>query len=57
MTSWPTPSPTSMPVIVACAADSVVARSAVRLGSAGRYMSIVSGPSAVSEPRTSTSCR
>ena len=57
MTSWPTPRPTSMPVIVAWAADSVVARSAVRFGRAGRYMSIVSGPSAVSEPRTSTSCR
>ena len=46
-----------MPVIVAWAAASVVARSAVRLGSAGRYMSMVSGPSAVSEPSTSTSCR
>ena len=57
MTSCPRPSPTSMPVIVACAAASVVARSAVRLGSAGRYMSMVSGPSAVSEPSTSTSCR
>ena len=52
ITSCPNASPTRVPVSVSCAVDDVVARSAVRAGSAGRYMSIVSGPSATSAPST-----
>ncbi len=40
---------------VNCTAADVVAKSATIAGSAGRYMSMVSGPTAISEPRTSTS--
>jgi len=44
-----------VPVSVNCTAAGVVDRLSVMLGSAGRYMSMVSGPMAMSEPSTSTS--
>ena len=53
--SWPSASPTSVPVNVSWTAADVVSRSSTIVGSAGRYMSIVSGPSAISAPRTRTS--
>ncbi len=55
MTSWPTERPSSMPVSVSCTAESPAWRSSAIRGNAGRYMSIVSGPSAISAPSTSTS--
>ena len=55
--SWPSASPASVPVRVSWTAADVVPRSSTIVGSAGRYMSIVSGPSAISAPRTSTSRR
>ena len=56
ITSWPTARPRSIPVSVSCTAESLARRSSPICGKAGRYMSIVSGPSAISAPRTRTSC-
>lgn len=55
ITNWPRASPRSMPVSVSWTAESVAWRSSAMRGNAGRYMSIVSGPSAISAPSTSTS--
>ncbi len=55
MTSWPTARPSSMPVSVSWTAESLARRSSAIRGNAGRYMSMVSGPSAISAPSTSTS--
>ena len=55
--SCPKARPPSIPVRVSCVADSETPRSAEMIGKAGRYMSIVSGPSAISAPRTRTSWR
>ncbi len=52
ITSWPRPSPSSVPVSVSWAAADVVSRSSAIAGRAGRYMSMVSGPSAISAPST-----
>ncbi len=52
MTSWPSASPASVPVSVNCTTDDDTERSSAIRGSAGRYMSMVSGPSATSRPRT-----
>src|SRR5699024_4206772 len=49
-TSWPSASPTTNAVSVNCSVPSSVARSPVIVGSEGRYMSIDSGPKAVSPP-------
>jgi hypothetical protein len=56
-TSWPRASPSRVPVRVSCTVGDVVASSSVIVGSDGRYMSMVSGPSAISAPSTSTSRR
>ena len=50
--SWPNASPASVPVSVSCATDDDTESSSAMLGSAGRYMSMVSGPSATSRPST-----
>ena len=50
--SWPSANPASVPVSVSCATDEDTDRSSAILGSAGRYMSMVSGPSATRAPRT-----
>ncbi len=52
--SWPNARPTSVPVSVSCTAAALACRSVVIVGSDGRYMSMVSGPSAVRKPSTST---
>ena len=52
--SCPNASPTSVPVSVSCTAAALACRSVVIVGSDGRYMSIVSGPSAVRKPSTRT---
>ena len=44
-----------MPVSVSWTAESLAARSSAIRGNAGRYMSMVSGPSAISAPSTITS--
>ena len=54
MTSWPSARPASVPVSVSCTAAAVVAKSSVIAGSAGRYMSMVNGPIAMSEPSSTT---
>ncbi len=51
--SWPRANPASVPVSVSCATDEDTDRSSAILGSAGRYMSMVSGPSATRAPSTS----
>ena len=53
--SWPSARPSSVPVSVSWTVGDVVASSSVIVGSAGRYMSMVSGPSAMSAPKISTS--
>src|SRR5919199_752394 len=50
-TSWPIARPTRVPVRVSWTIADVVPSSAVMVGSAGRYMSIVSGPTATNAPR------
>ena len=50
--SWPSASPASVPVSVSCTTDDDTDRSSAMRGSAGRYMSMVSGPSATSRPST-----
>ena len=52
MTSWPSARPTNVPASVSCTADDGVFRSSAMAGSAGRYMSMVSGPRAMSAPST-----
>ncbi len=52
-TSWPTPRPTRNTARVSCNTASVEPRSSAMSGRAGRYMSIDSGPNAVSPPRMS----
>src|SRR3954451_4041032 len=52
-TSCPSASPTRVPVRVSWTAADVVSSSVVIVGSAGRYMSMVSGPSATKAPRVS----
>ena len=52
-TSWPSARPTRVPVRVSWTAADVVSSSRVMVGSAGRYMSMVSGPRATKAPRTS----
>ena len=48
--SWPSANPTIVPVRVSWMAAAVVSKSASSTGKAGRYRSIVNGPSAVSAP-------
>jgi hypothetical protein len=55
ITSWPNARPPSIPVSVSWVAESEAFRSAASAGNAGRYMSMVIGPSAMSAPSTSTS--
>ena len=50
--SWPSANPARVPVSVSCATDEDTDRSSAIFGSAGRYMSMVSGPSATKAPRT-----
>jgi hypothetical protein len=50
--SWPSASPASVPVKVSWATDDDTPNSSPMPGSAGRYMSMVSGPSATRAPRT-----
>jgi len=57
ITSCPRPSPSRVPVSVNCTVAEDVSRSVLIVGSAGRYMSMVNGPSAMSAPSTSTSRR
>ena len=45
-------SPASVPVSVSCTTDDDTDKSSAICGSAGRYMSMVSGPSATSRPST-----
>ena len=52
MISWPSASPASVPVSVNCTTDEDTDSSSAIRGSAGRYMSMVSGPSATSRPST-----
>ena len=55
-TSWPSANPARVPVSVSCATDDDTLSSSAMLGRAGRYMSIVSGPSATREPSTKIIC-
>jgi len=50
--NWPSAKPANVPVRVSCTTDEDTERSSAILGSAGRYMSIVSGPSATMTPST-----
>ena len=50
--SWPSANPASVPVRVSCTTDEDTDRSSAIFGSAGRYMSMVSGPSATMTPST-----
>ena len=50
--SWPRANPASVPVKVSWMTDEDTARSSAIFGSAGRYMSMVSGPSATITPST-----
>ena len=50
--SWPSANPARVPVSVSCATDDETDRSSAIFGSAGRYMSMVSGPSATNAPST-----
>ncbi len=50
--SWPSANPASVPVRVSCTTDEDTERSSAIFGSAGRYMSMVSGPSATMTPST-----
>src|SRR3954471_1115843 len=50
--NWPSANPANVPVRVSCTTDDDTERSSAILGSAGRYMSIVSGPSATMTPST-----
>ncbi len=52
ISSCPRARPMRVPVRVSWTAAEVVPRSSTIEGSAGRYMSMVSGPTAISEPRT-----
>src|SRR5206468_11351497 len=53
--SWPSARPRRYAESVCCTRAGVTANSAASVGSAGRYMSIASGPSAITRPRTSVS--
>ena len=48
--SWPSAKPASVPVRVSCTTDEDTDNSSAIFGSAGRYMSMVSGPSATMTP-------
>src|SRR4051812_13420309 len=50
--NWPSANPANVPVRVSCTTDDDTERSSAILGRAGRYMSIVSGPSATMTPST-----
>jgi hypothetical protein len=54
ISNWPSARPASVPVSVSWTAAAVVCRSSVMVGSAGRYMSMVSGPIAMRIPSTPT---
>ncbi len=50
--SWPSASPANVPVSVNWTTDEVTSNSSAMRGSAGRYISMVSGPRAINAPRT-----
>ena len=50
--SWPSANPASVPVSVSCTTDEDTDNSSAIFGSAGRYMSMVSGPNAIRLPST-----
>ena len=55
ISSWPSARPVTHAVNVSCTTESLVSNPRASSGNAGRYMSIDSGPIAITAPRTITS--
>ena len=55
ITNWPRARPVTHAVNVSCTTESLASNSRASSGNAGRYMSIDSGPIAITDPRTITS--
>src|SRR5215207_1887363 len=57
MRSWPRARPVTHAVNVSCTTEALASNSCASSGNAGRYMSIDSGPIAITDPSTRTSPR